>query len=309
MRETMSLFRAWFYGVSGFFAATAALTVAMTIAITGPPTSSELHSLQRMLAQVAADLGPRLEQANADFCEQLPPQASLCQNDAVADVEKPAPPEEVAASAEPPPPLEVQVSDEPDQVIVIEAASRAQDQDLLGGRQDVARPRARETRAAQAPRRDRAARAQVDRGRRSAERTARVTPPRRARTTPPPPLVARQESVPTVPDNSLASPLEELLASTEAILAAEETSESSELSEQRITAGRGDEAPQSIAEAWAAPRNARRMEEAAYEEEPYRETYEEYRARRREERAARRREEERRYREQYYPPPPPYRRW
>jgi hypothetical protein len=316
MRETMSLFRAWFYGVSGFFAATAALTMAMTIAITGPPTSSELQSLQRMLGQVAADLGPRVEQLSADMCEQLPPEASLCQSGVVTEVEDVGPKPAGVAYVEPPPPV-VQVRDEPDEVIVIEAASRVRDQDLLGGRQEVSRPRATQTRTAQAPRRERAARA-PDRTRRSAERAgpsraARAAPPRRARSTsPPPPIVARQESVPDIPDNSLASPLEELLASTEAILAAEQESE--EISEDSETpsqanSGRGDEAPASIAEAWAAPRNERRVEEAAYEEEPYRETYEEYRARRREERAARRREEERRYREQYWPPPPPYRRW
>lgn len=319
--RAMSYIRAWVYGVSGFVAATASLTVAMTIAISGPPTAAEMQALQAMAAHAAADLAPRIEQLGADVCDQLP-EALFCEDQSVATAEDPPPPPEQTGYIDLRPPHlgePTAVGERPAE----EAAPHIENQDLLGGGSEVASQRvnreARQTRNGQSARRDRASRAQVDRARRA----SRAAPRGRARVSAPPArpsIVARQDPIPTIPDNAVTSPLEELLASTEELLAQTPAIQPEPAEEQdpegfddppqgALSAGRDDDAAESIAEAWAAPRDDRRVEDAAYEEEPYRETYEEYRARRRAERAAQRREEERRYREQYWPPPPPYRRW
>jgi hypothetical protein len=171
--DALSLIRAWIYGVALFAAMTVSLAIAFTIAITGPPTRSEMEGLQRLLAAVVRQAEPVAEQTGAALCADLPSEVTepFCPDLAVAAdetnvVAEPIPP----APTAPAPPEEIGIT------VAREVAPRANEA-LLGGEARV--ERAAPARAAPIERARRQARPERRQERRVvAARERRATPPR-----------------------------------------------------------------------------------------------------------------------------------
>jgi hypothetical protein len=202
MSATMSFLRAWIYGIGGFIVATAALTVAMAVAITGPPTASEMAGLQAFLSRAGDELVAAADDVGAEACVQVPElcapergtvtaQTSSAEAEPVGATEAPL----VAPEIEVAPPQTSQEVAPSNDVALLGAA---------GGDERVLRERPR-------------AEPRAERRRASAERRVerRATPTRRTRDVrraPRPPVaVARVESYSALPD-APASPLEELIS-------------------------------------------------------------------------------------------------
>lgn len=172
--RAVSLIRAWVYGIGLFTAVTLSLSFAFAIAITGPPTRSEMESLQHFLGAVARDLEPVVEQAGAELCVQLPLDVtgSLCPERAVAETPaaEPVAYEEERVEAPPLPETEVAARNE-----------RVADEPLLGGAESARPRRVERARAQQRP-----------------ERRARVTAARERRAARPPIVSPRNEPTPPI---------------------------------------------------------------------------------------------------------------
>lgn len=196
MSATMSFLRASIYGIGVFCVATAALTVAMTIAITGPPTASEMAGVQAFLTRAGAELVAAADDVGAEACVQV---AELCapeRGTVTAQTSSAAPADVVEAPVVVPEPAPIAEA-------VTQEAPASNDVALLGaaGGDRVVRERPRAE-----PRR-------VERRRASAERRqARAPRGRDARRAPRLPVeVARVPSYSALPDGT-GSPLEELIS-------------------------------------------------------------------------------------------------
>ena len=303
--RAVSLLRAWIHGIGVFAAVTASLTLALSIAITGPPTASEMDDLQAFLSKAGSDLAAMAEQAGGEACVQLPPEAtgSLCPQTAAAET---AP----AARAEDAPRTPAE-----EESIVIEAFRTENDgretaaaeplseratsrEDVLLGdiagdpraRVDLARPPQPRAQAERPRQPDRAA---------QQRRPVRAAPPRAVQRAPRRPIaVARSEAIAPLPDSPATRALEDLIAASapeilqhepvtdEAAIeeaASEQVFEDVWPAEEERKPGADDEPPPDrIQEAWPAPWDAEEQDRA-YEDEAYEEerAYAEQEARRR----------------------------
>jgi hypothetical protein len=198
--RAVPLVRAWLYSLRGFVVMTASLAIALSIAITGPPTDSELKIVGAALADMSEAASRQANQAAIELCPDLPPeaQAVLC---------APAPVQTAAAEAEKPPPIDERQLVEPvAPVEIVEAPplpapiqTSAAESQLLGAPQR-ARPQRVERPRAERPRRAATQRASTPR--RSPQQTRRA-----AQTTPPPRPLAAQVTPVTRPEPAPAPDL------------------------------------------------------------------------------------------------------
>lgn len=269
----VSLFRAWMYGIGFFIATTASLAIAFAVAITGPPTASELEDVGAFFEQVSREAAPVIEAAGIELCVQLPREVtgSLCPGP--TQVEQPQRVETATADAPVDQPSARDAAPEPTREFARGGesllGSEAGDEPVRVDRTVASaepverarvRPRARPDRRASAERRVRPASARVDR------RSAR------------PPIVGPRNE----PAERLAEAEEDALA------------ELAPMTAQEIAAERYEEPTQNQAEpADTFPEenyDTEYDEQLAYEEERAQEEEERYRAWREA------REERRRYR-------------
>ncbi|MGD9979684.1 MAG: hypothetical protein AB7H66_13885 [Hyphomonadaceae bacterium] len=160
--RAVPLVRAWLYGFRGFVVMTASLAIAFSVAITGPPTNTELDIVTEAVATRAAAFGEEIEAAAIQVCPSLPNEVQMLCGAAPA----PAPAEETPpAPPKPPPPVELTANED-----AVTPPPANVDADLLGAPPRVER--------AQPPRR--AATQRTSAQRPVAHRDA--TPPRRATT-------------------------------------------------------------------------------------------------------------------------------
>jgi hypothetical protein len=232
--RAVSLIRAWVYGIGLFTAVTLSLSLAFAIAITGPPTRSELDNLQVFLSAVARDMEPAVEQAGAELCVQLPRDVtgSLCPDVAAAETPAAEPAVYEEAHAEAPPPSQEEIAA---RVVVSEP--------LLGGVESAPPRRTERVRVQERP-----------------ERRARVTAARERRAARPPIVSPRNEPTPPLEDvgeRALAD-LHEMTAQEIAAREAPSQNEASPAEEQETYNDAGDA---------AYDEDAAYEEERAYEEE------------------------------------------
>jgi hypothetical protein len=186
-------------GIGVFVAMTVSLCIAFSIAITGPPTPSEMASLQAALASAMRKLGGAAQRAGAEACER----ASADARDAAC----PAQETPAQAKSEPPSP-EPALAEQP-AIAPIEAAELdAPTPDLLGG--------AVEAREARAPGARGAPEAPPVRNRAAAANGRRV---------PLPPLRASIEHVEPLAASSDTAALADAHPPTAAVLREEELAE------------------------------------------------------------------------------------
>lgn len=110
MRAVMSLVRAWIAGIGGFAMITAAFLVAMTLAISGPPTADEMAGLESATQTAFREADRAARSFGDDMCVRLdldcaPQQARVEPPQRVAPpVETtPKPPPAIVAEVVPPP--------------------------------------------------------------------------------------------------------------------------------------------------------------------------------------------------------------
>jgi len=199
MGATMSLLRAWINGITGFIVATAALTVAMTIAITGPPTAAEMSGLQAFLARAGTELVTAAEDVGDEACAQVPELCAPQTRTVTAQTTSGAEPANAVQSPLVAPEIEITPSPTPQEALP------AEDAGLLGGVGGDDRAVQDRSRTA-TPRVERRQATPVER------RAAPVRRARDLRRAPRPPVaVARIDPYSSLPD-APASPLEELIA-------------------------------------------------------------------------------------------------
>jgi hypothetical protein len=75
----MSLIRAWVYGISVFVVMTASFVVAMSIAISGPPSDEEMRQAAAVADQGVQTLASATQRLAAEACRQIP---ELCSESA-----------------------------------------------------------------------------------------------------------------------------------------------------------------------------------------------------------------------------------
>lgn len=128
----MSLIRAWLFGISVFIVMTASFVIAMSIAISGPPTDEEMGQAAAVVGEGMHRLASATGRLVVDTCEHLP---EICGDEADrapqserathADVPAPAaveaPVETVVASVETP----VALSSEPESPLLGASSSQA----------------------------------------------------------------------------------------------------------------------------------------------------------------------------------------
>lgn len=204
MRAILSFVRASVVGLSAFVVLTASLCIALSIAIAGPPTASEMASLQEAVSIISRQVGEASRRIGEDICQSEDLDA-LCPSDeggtrdvAQADLAQP-PPAAPSSRA-------VEIAEHQQS-----APRSASDTDLLGG-SEASVPRASPAeRAAAAPRPRAERRASSRDHRRPQPRTGR-----RAPSPPPPPLLhAAQERAESLPAASDAEALAEISAARE----------------------------------------------------------------------------------------------
>jgi hypothetical protein len=303
--RAISLVRAWLYGVRGFVVMTASLAIAFSVAITGPPTNSEIGALAKAFATAASGFGHDLEAAAIQLCPSLPAEMQ-----AVCGGPAPAPLEQQASSA--PPPAELAPSPElatPVQLTVSESPApqqlAASETELLGGPPPRARERAQTSRRASTQRATTSRRATSER----AASPRRVTNERRAA---PRRATAQRETTQQRASNQRPQPDRRL---AERIRAAQQAAQGDLSAALRLPreaqsppsappVSRGDESEHMQSDMGRAMDDYRRMEEAeaaAYRAEQAEQAeYEAWQERRR----ARREQRRRRYEREYEPPPP-----
>ena len=121
--RALSLVRAWLHGIGAFLAVTAAFVLALSLAISGPPTAEEMTGLSQVSSTAGAEISRAARGFGARLCEVLGPHGDIggCPQ-RVAQ----APP-----AAEPPPPLpRAPVATPP--IVLSDVETRSAD-DLLGG--------------------------------------------------------------------------------------------------------------------------------------------------------------------------------
>jgi hypothetical protein len=187
--RSVSLVRAWLYGVRGFVVMTISLAFAFGVAISGPPTNSEIELVSRAVSRAAAEFGRELEAAAIDTCPKLAPDIQpVCGLSPQEPPQQPPPPPDPEA----PPRAERAFAAAQSEPARVEA--RVAESELLGGpaprlraerpsrrattqqasQRRLARPRAESSRRAADPRRLPARR---EAGRRTAPRAAATQPP------------------------------------------------------------------------------------------------------------------------------------
>ncbi|QGZ94335.1 hypothetical protein [Terricaulis silvestris] len=129
MGAVLSLIRNWLLGLGLFAGGTAAVAVALSFAIAGPPTDEEMSALSGFTDDAMREGGALAERAAASFCAEV----DICETAPVTVAE--APP-----SMAPPPLPEPEVVPEPASEIVVTAP-------LLGGQDNAPRIEARRQRA------------------------------------------------------------------------------------------------------------------------------------------------------------------
>lgn len=174
--RAVSLIRAWVYGIGLFTAVTLSLSLAFAIAITGPPTRSELDNLQLFLSAVARDIEPAVDHAGAELCVQLPRDVTgpLCPDVTAAESPAAEPAVHEVAQAEAP---------QPTQEVVVARAKVVATEPLLGGVESASPRRTERVRVQERP-----------------ARRARVTPVRERRAARPPIVSPRNEPTPQLED-------------------------------------------------------------------------------------------------------------
>jgi hypothetical protein len=131
MGAMLSLIRNWLVGLGLFAGGTAAVCVALSFAIAGPPTDEEMSALSDFTGGAMREGGVLAEHAAASFCAEV----DICET-APQVAEAPA----AGADLAPPPLPEPEPLPEPAAEIVVAAP-------LLGGQDDAPRTEARRQRA------------------------------------------------------------------------------------------------------------------------------------------------------------------
>jgi hypothetical protein len=130
MGAMLSFVRNWLVGLGLFAGGTAAVCVALSFAIAGPPTDEEMSALSAFTDDAMREGGALAERAAASFCAEV----DICES-ASQVAEAPVPRTDLA----PPPLPEPEVLPEPVNEIVVAAP-------LLGGQDDSPRTEARRQR-------------------------------------------------------------------------------------------------------------------------------------------------------------------
>ncbi len=153
MRAT-SLVRYWLYGLRGFVVMTASLAIAFSVAITGPPTDTEIRIARTAFHKVTDAIGHEIRTAVVELCPDLPPEVQAICASPAQSASQPTPPPAPSPRTDESPPVEVAESASAPASSQQLAASETQ---LLGGPpapQRVDRPRERRVAARRSARRD-----------------------------------------------------------------------------------------------------------------------------------------------------------
>lgn len=153
MRAT-SLVRYWLYGFGGFVVMTTSLAIAFSVAITGPPTDTEIRIARTAFHNVTDAIGQEMRTTVVELCPDLPPEVQAICASPAQSASQPTPPPAQSPQTDESPPVEIAESASAPGSSQQLAASEAQ---LLGGSpapQRVERPRERRVAARRSARRD-----------------------------------------------------------------------------------------------------------------------------------------------------------
>jgi hypothetical protein len=180
--RAIPLVRAWLYSFRGFVVMTVSLAIAFSIAVTGPPTDTEIRLVSAAVSRAADAFGEDLQAAAIELCPNLPPEAqTLCTPPArTAPAPKPLPEPIVVAEPETPPPAPVEVALNEPQPLPPSPTARTSESELLGAPHVRAeRPSRRaSSQRTSAPRRASTRRAETQRAQRASRPSVRGTPAR-----------------------------------------------------------------------------------------------------------------------------------
>lgn len=153
MRAT-SLVSYWLYGFRGFVVMTASLAIAFSVAISGPPTDTEISIARTAFHNVTDAIGQEIRTIVVELCPDLPSEVQAICASPAQSASQPTPPPAQSPRTDEPPPVEVAESASAPASSQQLAASEAQ---LLGGSpasQRVERPRERRVAVRRSARRD-----------------------------------------------------------------------------------------------------------------------------------------------------------